>query len=1001
MEEKKTFDYQTRQEKPRYDSDIIEKWRKALYDAANISGFDLETYNGNRAQMVDKIVQRVLDKMEKIPLHVSPYPTGLDEKIKDLERTVLLQHQRGGARVVGIVGLGGIGKTTLAKEFFNLHRSDYHRSCFLFDVRENAATGFLNKLQMRLLRELTKLNNEEIYNTHEGKAMLTRYLSSSHESLIVLDDVEHIEHLDALLLPIKDVIHSSSLILVTSRNKDVLISSAIPESSIYRLTGLSRQQSQELFCSHAFHRSHPVLGFQQEVNMFLDVCDGLPLSVKVFGALLRGNEDLEYWKAQYREISESQSLPPDIQRSLKISYDSLNPREKQIFLDIACFFIGEDRDTAIRIWDGSSWGGWLGFRNLENKCLVEVDNKNCIRMHDHLRDLGRDIAKNEPGCPLRLWCPAEDLNTQSPVRGIKNLADCSRLGADTSRLQLLSGEGNCVESILKVRQSPQLIWLCLFNCPYSSLPSWIRKKNLRVLKMSEDDLGLETLWQDESQCPDESQVPLQLRELDIAATHLLKIPKSIGQLKYLEKIVLKPGNSGDMKLETLPDEFCHLQSLKHLELNHCSRLKQMPDSFGNLTNLQHILFLSLYSLEMLPDSFGNLRNLQHIRLSDCKELHMLPEAFGKHCTTLQHIDLSGCFKLEMLPHSFWKLTNLQHIDLSYCYNLNMCPNSQTFGNLTQLKYLNMKECKRLSISSKTLGNITTLEYLCLPSCKLIEVLPPQVTHQRSLFELSLLCPRLKELSSDIRELSNLKRLHLGSNILETLPDSMGHLRSLETLELHSCHRLKCLPDSTAKLPRLKKLAIVKMDHLELLEIEECPSSELPMRNVDEEGCMFTSTLTNTRGPRGLHLQLNIQHLKIKDCVHLVEVRALPTTIIKLKLEGCSSLKKIGGLSGLAKLQTIKITLSRELEELLGIETLASLEMLSVGDLKKLNSIQGLGQLKKLRILDIIKCPELKELPSVEDARSLKKLTACECPKLQWGERVKTQLRQRLQYFSID
>jgi len=198
-------------------------------------------------------MQRVLDKMGKIPLHVSPYPTGLDEKIKDLERTILLQHQRDGARVVGITGLGGIGKMTLAKEFFNLHRSDYHRSCFLFDVREKVATRFLNKLQMKLLRELTKLNNEEIDNTHEGKVMLTMYLSSSHESLIVLDDVDHIEHLDALLLPIKDVFHSGSLILVTSQNKDVLISLVIPASSIYRLTGLNLQQSQELFCSHAFH----------------------------------------------------------------------------------------------------------------------------------------------------------------------------------------------------------------------------------------------------------------------------------------------------------------------------------------------------------------------------------------------------------------------------------------------------------------------------------------------------------------------------------------------------------------------------------------------------------------------------------------------------------------------------------------------------------------------------------------------------------------------------
>ena len=65
-------------------------------------------------------------------------------------------------------------------------------------------------------------------------------------------------------------------------------------------------------------------------------------------------------------------------------------------LDIACFLLGEDRDRAVRIW------GQVGIRNLENKCLLEVDSKNKIRMHDHTRDSARNIAKE--GCmPPRIW----------------------------------------------------------------------------------------------------------------------------------------------------------------------------------------------------------------------------------------------------------------------------------------------------------------------------------------------------------------------------------------------------------------------------------------------------------------------------------------------------------------------------------------------------------------------------------------------------------------------
>jgi leucine-rich repeat protein SHOC2 len=113
----------------------------------------------------------------------------------------------------------------------------------------------------------------------------------------------------------------------------------------------------------------------------------------------------------------------DIQRRLKISYDGLDEEEKHIFLDIACCFIGEDRDTAIRIWDASGWEGELDFLNLKNKCLVEVDDSNRITMHDHLRDLGRDLAEKEPpDCRRRLWRPDDNLinlSNQSPVSILK------------------------------------------------------------------------------------------------------------------------------------------------------------------------------------------------------------------------------------------------------------------------------------------------------------------------------------------------------------------------------------------------------------------------------------------------------------------------------------------------------------------------------------------------------------------------------------------------------
>lgn len=374
----------------------------------------------------------MLKSVPKPPLYVSIYPTGLEEKFKDFKER-LQQHESGKAKVVGIVGLGGIGKTTLAKQFYNREKEKYRRSSFVSDVRENNSRGQLKNLQRQLIKELSG-KGEEIYSTDEGIPILEKHLPHWH-AIIILDDVDDIGQMRALLpvLPAKD-----SLILVTSRDKTVLKNwELIEDPFIYTLEGLSPQHSVELFCQHAFRRPDPPDAvFEQLVSKFVDACGKLPLSLCVIGALLHGEKNPEHWEAQLRKIR--RILPMEIQEVLKISYDSLDDEEKKIFLDVACFFVGEEKDRAMMIWEGSGWEASLGLKKLRNKHLLELEEDavmkdeveyiegwrqklyreckvECIRMHDHLRDMGRDLAGKEPSL-RRIWSVTENLSDLSPVR---------------------------------------------------------------------------------------------------------------------------------------------------------------------------------------------------------------------------------------------------------------------------------------------------------------------------------------------------------------------------------------------------------------------------------------------------------------------------------------------------------------------------------------------------------------------------------------------------------
>eukprot|EP00253_Pinus_taeda_P004715 PITA_04715 len=396
------------EEQKRYDRQTIQKWKDALNDVPVQAGFELQACKGGEVELLRKVVQGVLNIVPKPQFDVAKYPTGLERKLRDFERNVLSQQEEEPreARVVGIIGPGGVGKTTFVQYFFNSKASEYDKSSLLLNVKAHGES--LNILQGKLIADLKDLKIK--INRDQGIAILKRHLLYCH-ALIILDDVDSIAQLDAFL-QIKYVLDPKSLIVVTSRNRHVLESANFAQSSIYRLTGLDEFQSKELFCRHAFgDRPHPPDEFEILVKRVLKVCDGMPLSLTVLGAHLCNQDKLD-WEDQLQGLP--QTLPTQIKDSLLISYNSLTHQEKQIFLDIAIYAVGKDKDTWIRIWRESGWAGRVAFKNLWKKCLVEVDGENRIRMHDNLIDLGKSICSDSghpESVPLRLWdVTVKDIN---------------------------------------------------------------------------------------------------------------------------------------------------------------------------------------------------------------------------------------------------------------------------------------------------------------------------------------------------------------------------------------------------------------------------------------------------------------------------------------------------------------------------------------------------------------------------------------------------------------
>lgn len=789
----------------RYSNAEIEKWKKALHKASNMIGGELNGHNEDEGQLWKDIVDTVLKEVKRrSSLEVAEHPVGLEEAVGDFNRRM---EREKNPKLVGIVGMCGSGKTTLAAELFNVKRSAFDASCFLHDVCKTSAVNNLATLQRIILKRLLNLDLE-INNVREGKGILkVRFaqVDTTSRFLIILDGIDHKEQVDDLL--VQEVLQTNSLIIITSRDRSVFPSR--PQAMLYEMKSMVEKHARELFCRHAFNQPSPVIGSENVVDGFMRQCYGLPLLLKEFGDLLNGKSEKEEWEKELH--NSSKMLNRDIKNKLQTSYDALEQDEKEMFQDVSCFFTGHPKDTAIRIWDASKWNGDSGLQKLKYKSLIEVRHGGELSMHDLFKCLGRDIASDAAAAGLkypRLWKSADInfLERKGFERILRNgctFRSFLHLPYSHAKQQLYENSRNKHSSAMNqsdrssgpskvhffvgndhlqlevLRSSSDLLWLKWENCPHKCIPSWIPMESLRHLEVIDGDL--EHLWEPNS------EGPLELTQLIIQRNPLIVLPMQ----------------------------------------------------FGCLTNLRHI-------------------------------------------------DFHGCNQLEALPSSFSCLTQLQYLNLSNCESLRLEPCDLSFGHKSDLKTLHL------------LGTTVDEEVL------------NQIVKLSSLESLIIGSDSLKSLPS-VKELSLLKNLSIRKSEVEHLPEGIGELTNLQTLEVEDCPLTELTfkfedPETVFLSNSLYSEWICSIRKLEKLENITLQNTNVRMITISGEFCPSLKTLN------------------LKENKHLVELNlSLVSTLECLCLSGCSRLKRISGMCNLVKLKELAISGCCELEDLPSLAPLTALE----------------------------------------------------------------------------
>ncbi|XP_074335299.1 uncharacterized protein LOC141672567 isoform X2 [Apium graveolens] len=841
------FQEHFRKHENRYPSEVVRRWKNAMKEVGDKSGWVLEKDQfSENSKAIETLVNRILAELSNSPEVVAPCAVGLEARLDELWKMIDLKSTD--VQVLGLFGMGGVGKTTLAKALYNKLFGHFACRIFMSDVRETSKKNGLVTLQDMLIHHVFK-GEKHVSDERSGKRRLKRLLQNERV-LIVLDDIDDLRQLNALAAR-KGWFHEGSILIITTRDRGVLPAHLVNE--VYEVRELDPSDSIKLLSYHALRRDQPTKSFLDMAREFVLLTGGLPLALEVFGSFLFDMRKPKEWEDTLQDLKKTS--PRNLMDVLKLSFDGLDKQQQCIFLDIACLLqnINLTRDDIVDIMRGCGLGAESAIKVLIARSLIKVKADKTFWMHDQIKDMGRQIVLNEnlvnPGMRSRLWDYDDiqgvllnrkgteniqgvtlDFNQkQQKKRGVLsaqtiawyNLQNSPGVVSALAYLKLMfkdycEHEGEMVVStksfepminlrMLYIRDvtlkgnfkhfPTELKWLQWRKCPLDYLPSFYPQE-LTVLDLAESKL--KSFWGQQRWYWYNKKVKGNLMVLNLhSCCKLTAIPDLSGH-PNLEKLILE----GCIELTRIHESVGDLKKLLYLNMRRCTSLIEFPSDVSGLKCLKTLVLSECSKLKELPKEMGNMNSLVDLLL-DGTAIENLPDSIFR-LTKLEILCLEKCLSLKKLPFCIGKLVSLKKLLLTDS-SLEYLPDSvKTLGNLEELSLM---RCRSLTAIPDSVGDLKSLCNFWLDGCSITEM-PDCIGSLIYLKVLSVSeCRSLNTLPVSIGQLACIIELQLDGTSIVNLPDQIGSLKSLQKLEMRRCNSLKSLPETFGKLLSLQTLII--------------------------------------------------------------------------------------------------------------------------------------------------------------------------------------------------